>query len=753
MTPWRWLMFMSLAVSASGARAATALPVLPMPASVVSHDGAYRIAGRALPVFAAPADGGAVAAVDRFLDLARRSGLATMRTGADAPGAIALVRDAGVSGAEAYTLDVTPRAITVRAGGDAGLFYGAETLWQLVASAKDGRVPAVHIEDRPSFAWRGVMLDSVRHFQPVADIEQLLDRMALAKLDVFHWHLTDDQGWRLPVDGYPRLTTVGAWRIPAGAAGRDPATGKPVRDGGFYTHDDIRAVVAYAAARHITIVPEIEMPAHATAAIAAYPALGATRTPPTQPSSDWGVLPNLFNTSDRTFAMLEAVLDQVMVLFPGRYIHIGGDEAPKGQWRNNPREQAQIRALGLKDEAQLQGWFTARIGAYLEAHGRRMVGWDEVLEGGVPADATVMSWHGVDGALAAARSGRDAVLAPAPVFYLDNRQGTSPDEPPGRGELVDWKRLYDFDLLPATLTPAERAHMIGVQVNLWTEHVRTLADADRMLWPRAAILAELGWSPPARRDWTGFSTRLVVATARWRTLGWAYDTTPLEPEATLDRGAVTLHQSAGIGTLRYTTDGTAPTAASPSATQPIPLSKAGDVRAQAFLDAVPLEESRRFHFDASSALTVAGGAMRTCANKVPMRLEDDDAGPDGKRPIHWVDVMQPCWIWPAAPLDGATRIAATVGRIPYNFSFGNDPLPVHFAAPRTPAGELEVRSDRCDGSLIAVVPLAAAAGRPGDSEVTALFAAPVSGTHDLCLTFTQAKADPIWVLDRLTLSR
>jgi hexosaminidase len=752
MMPWRGLLLVVLTAIASGTQAAP-ITVLPYPASVTSQPGSYRLDGSPLVVFADPADEGLLAAADRFRDLARRTGGLPTRSGASASTGIAFVRDATLKGDEAYILDVTPRSITVRANTDAGLYYGAETLWQLVASAKDGGIAAVHIEDRPSFAWRGVMLDSVRHFQPVGYIEQLLDRMALAKLNVFHWHLTDDQGWRLPVDGYPRLTTVGAWRIPAGAAGHDPRTGRAIRDGGFYTHDEIRAIVAYAAARHIMIVPEIEMPGHATAAIAAYPALASTPTPPTHPSSDWGVLPNLFNTSDQSFAILHAVLDQVMALFPGRYVHIGGDEAPKGQRRSDPREQARLRSLGLKDEAALQGWFTAQIGAYLEQHGRRMVGWDEILEGGVPADATIMSWHGVDGAIAAARSGHDAVLAPAPIFYLDNRQSDSADEPPGRGELVDWKRIYDFDVLPATLSPAERAHVIGVQANLWTEHVRTLGDADRMLWPRAAILAELGWSSPASRDWAGFSKRLVGATAQWRSLGWSYDATPLEPQASLDHGAIMLRQPSGIGVVHFTIDGAAPSLASPLAGGPIPLADAGDIRAQSFLDGAPLEQVRHFQFDGSSTLTVSGGALQTCDDKVPMRLEDDDAGPDGKRPIHWVDVMNMCWIWRAAPIDGARRVSAQVGRIPYNFAFGNDPVPVRFARPRTPAGELEIRRDRCDGPLVAVVPMAAAAGRPGDSEVSAPLAMQVSGTHDLCMTFTQATADPVWVLDRLTLGR
>ena len=748
MRRWRSLAVGLLTLMGAPAAQAAPLSVLPQPASMVPAAGSYAVGQSHL--FADSGDAGAIAAAARFRALLDRSGGPTLPMAGDARHAIAFVRDPSVVGAEAYALTVTPAKITIRASGDAGLYYGAETLWQLVAAAKDGRIPAVRIDDRPAFAWRGVMLDSARHFQPVAYVEQLLDRMALAKLNRFHWHLTDDQGWRLPVDNYPRLTEIGAWRTPAGPAGRDPKTGEAVRYGGFYTHDEIRAVVAYAAARHIVVVPEIEMPGHATAAIAAYPALASTATPPTAPSADWGILPNLFNTSDQTFTMLHAVLDQVMALFPGPYIHIGGDESPKGQWQADPRERAKLASLGLHDDGQLQGWFTAQIGAYLEQHGRRLVGWDEILEGGVPADATVMSWHGIDGALAAARSGHDAVLAPEPTFYLDNRQSDSPDEPPGRGEIVDWRRLYDFPLLPATITSAERAHILGVQANLWTEHVGNGRDADRMLWPRAAVVAELGWSPAQGHDWSGFSRRLVSAMAGWRALGWGYDETPLAAEATVTGDQIALRQPARIGTLRYTIDGSAPTTISPAYTAPIPLAQAGDVHAQSSLDGMALGVAARFRIDAASARTEAASAMRQCARKLPLRLADSGGSADG-RPIHWVDVMEPCWIWPAAPLDGATHVVAQVAQVPYNFSFGNDPIPAHFAPPRTRFGELEVRQDRCDGPLIAIVPMTAPTR--GESEAKAPLAMPVTGPHDLCMTFTQATADPLWVLDRLTLGR
>jgi hexosaminidase len=727
------------ATAAGAEELSPASVLLPQPASMTVGEGRFALAGAT--VSAAPGTG---AAADRFTDLLARSGGPTL--GRAANGGIRFVRDRSVAGAEAYRIVVTSSGATVSASGDAGLFYGAETLWQLAAGHE--AVPAVTIADQPAFVWRGMMLDSARHFQPVSYVKQLIDRMAVEKLNIFHWHLTDDQGWRIPIDRYPRLTTIGAWRAPAGAEGRDPKTGHPVRYGGFYTKQDIREVVAYAAARHITIVPEIEMPGHATALIAAYPELASTPHPPTAPSSDWGILPNLVSPRDESFLFLEHVLDEVMALFPGRYIHVGGDEAPKGQWKTDPVAQARIKALGLKDEDALQGWFTARIGAYLQQHGRRLLGWDEILEGGVPADATVMSWRGMDGALKAARLGHDTILAPSPILYLDNRQSTSADEPPGRGEIIDWKRLYGLETAPATLTPEERRHILGLQANLFTEHVRTLDYADRMIWPRAAVAAELAWSS-APRDWTGFAPRLVADMGRWTTLGWKADETPLDARATIDGGAMTLAQPADIGTLRYTTDGSAPTATSPAIAGPIPLAEAKSISAQAFLDGKPLGTVRHFSFGPADRLTRAATDMRFCDHKFPMRLEDD--GATDVRRIHWVDAMQACWIWPQVPMDGVTRLSAEVGSVPYNFALGDDIKDVVFRKPETAEGEMQVRQDGCDGPLIASIPLAPAARNVGDTMIAGALSTQAKGPHDLCISFTQRTPDPLWLLDRLTL--
>jgi hexosaminidase len=446
---------------------------------------------------------------------------------------------------EAYELDVSPQRIVVAAGARAGLFYGAVTLWQLASvSAEDGTIalPGLHIGDAPRFRWRGLMLDSARHFQSPQFIRRYIDWMALHKLNVLGWHLTDDQGWRLQIRKYPRLTEVGAWRVEAGAARKDidPATHRPRRYGGFYSQAEVRRIVAYAAERNVTIVPEIDIPGHASAAIVAYPRLGVLERAPSEVPADWGGYPNLFNVEESTFAFLEDVLAEVMQLFPGEYIHVGGDEAVKDQWRASARVQARMRELGVADEEALQGYFTARMGAYLHAHGRRLIGWDEILSGGLPADAAVMSWRGVTGAITAAARGHDTVLAPAPTLYLDFRQGSGPEEPPGRGTVIPLRAVYEFDPLPAALS-GYASHVLGLQANLWTEHVRTEERAAYMSWPRAAALAEVAWSAPATRSWPDFLRRLPAEFARADALGMPAARTVFAPARTV--GALERHMS------------------------------------------------------------------------------------------------------------------------------------------------------------------------------------------------------------------
>jgi hexosaminidase len=517
--------------SASERSATAYLPVIPAPAQVVMERGVFEL-GAATPVrytAASPAE----PVAKYFVDLLQRTGGVALSAAAGEPGAHAIsfslqAREGSQVGEEAYSLVVSPERIVVSSHSPRGLFYGAVTLWQLAMASSN--IPALAIDDAPRFRWRGLLLDSARHYQSPQFIERLIDTMALHKLNVLHWHLVDDQAWRLEIKKYPQLTEVGAWRVPAGpaaAADIDPATGRPRLYGGFYAQEQVREIVAYAAARNVTIVPEIEMPGHASAALAAYPQLGVTGKPMAVPA-DWGIYQNLFNVEDSTFAFLEDVLAETLALFPSEYIHVGGDEAVKNQWQASQRVQSRMRELGVKDEHALQSYFVQRIEKYLNAHGRRLIGWDEILEGGLAPNATVMSWRGIEGAVAAAGANHDAVLSPAPTLYLDNRPLDWAR--PGRGPVVSLEDVYRFDPAPKALTEAQRAHILGVQANLWTEHVRTEDRAEYMIFPRAAAIAEVGWSPAARIDWQSFSARLPDQLARYQSLGVGFARAP-EPVA------------------------------------------------------------------------------------------------------------------------------------------------------------------------------------------------------------------------------
>ena len=431
-------------------------------------------------------------------------------------------------GAEAYSLSVAPERAVITAGDAGGLLYGAVTLWQLITKVgNEWTAPAVTIEDSPRFAWRGLMLDSARHFQSPEFVREFIDVMALHKFNVLHWHLTDDQGWRIEIKKYPRLTDLGAWRVPAGqapAANIDPATGKPHLYGGFYTQNEVREIVAYAASRNITIVPEIDMPGHASAAIAAYPELAVVPPATAQVPADWGIYHNLFNVEEATFRFFEDVLTEVIALFPGRYIHVGGDEAVKDQWKTSSRVQARMRELGVKDEHGMQSRFIARMEKFLSGQGRQLIGWDEILEGGLAPNATVMSWRGIEGAVAAATSGHDAVLSPWPTLYFDNRPVDVPV--PGRGRIVSVEEVYGFDPLPAALNASQRKHILGVQANIWTEYMRVPDRVEFMTFPRAAAVAEIAWSPAENKNWAGFAARLPAQLERYKALGIRYAEAP-----------------------------------------------------------------------------------------------------------------------------------------------------------------------------------------------------------------------------------
>lgn len=500
--------------------------VIPAPAKIEKGEGVFVINANTKLAFADNPETKRIARY--FTDLVGQTYGVDLASGGNAAGddVIELELTAGESsfGTEGYSLATSTQRVVINAGDSRGLLYGAVTLWQLLSKQGDTLVlPAVTINDSPRFAWRGLMLDSARHYQSPEFVRKFIDVMALHKFNVLHWHLTDDQAWRLEIKKYPRLTDLGAWRVPAGqapAANIDPATGKPQLYGGFYSQADVREIVAHAASRNITIVPEIDMPGHASAAIAAYPEFAVVTPSSAQVPADWGVYHSLFNVEETTFRFFEDVLTEVIALFPSQYIHVGGDEAVKDQWQASAKVQARMRELGVKDEHALQSYFIARMEKFLSGKGRRLIGWDEILEGGLAPNATVMSWRGIDGAVAAATAGHDAVLSPAPILYFDNRPVDVPV--PGRKRIVSVEDVYGFDPMPAALNEAQRKHILGVQANIWTEYMRFPDRVEFMTFPRAAAVAEIAWSPAESKNWARFAQRLPAQLERYKALGIRY---------------------------------------------------------------------------------------------------------------------------------------------------------------------------------------------------------------------------------------
>ncbi|MGH2450153.1 MAG: beta-N-acetylhexosaminidase [Candidatus Limnocylindria bacterium] len=422
---------------------------------------------------------------------------------------------------EGYTLDVGERGIRIGAADARGHFYARQALRQLTRA--DGRVPAVRIEDEPRFAWRGLHLDVSRHFFPVAFIKRYVDLLATYRLNVFHWHLTDDQGWRLEIRKYPRLTEIAAWRRETivGHARTGPRRYDGRRHGGFYTQDEVREVVAYARERGVEVLPEIEMPGHSVAALAAYPEL-ACGAPPPEVATAWGIKEEVYCPTEPTFSFLEDVLGEVTDLFPFHYMHIGGDEAPKTRWRACPDAQEIIRRQGLRDEDHLQSWFVTRIERILHGLGRRLIGWDEILEGGLAPDATVMSWRGTKGGIAAAKAGHDVVMSPEEVLYFDHYQAGPATEPLAHGGLTTLEDVYRYEPVPDALGPEEARQVLGPQGNVWTEYMPTPGDVERMAYPRALALAEIAWSSAEGRDLASFLARVRAELAWLDRLGVRY---------------------------------------------------------------------------------------------------------------------------------------------------------------------------------------------------------------------------------------
>jgi hexosaminidase len=453
----------------------------------------------------------------------------------------------------------------------------------------------------------------------------------------------------------------------------------------------------------------------------------------------------LYNVDDGTFTFLQEVLDEVMAIFPSTYIHVGGDEAAKDEWERSKTVQAKMKSLGIDDEEKMQGWFIARIGGYLEQHGRRLIGWDEILDGKVPASATVMSWRGTEGAIKAANAGHDVVLAPSPTLYLDRLQSTLPDEPPGRPAGQTLKTIYDFDPVPAAVAPEKAQHVLGAEVTLFTEYLPNWYRTQHAIFPRVAALAERTWSSTA--DWSGFVARLPVQMSRYRAAGIVPSdgvfAVAITTESAPDRKAkVTLSNQSGYGTIRYTTDGTAPTSQSTTYDGPFEVALPTTVRANAFDGGFGLAGPRDREIDAKSLLRRSSDELDTCSDKLVLRLESPTAT-DGQRPVYKVDIMDTCWVWKGVKLDGHYGVAVTVDRLPYNYALWKDAKAVVSRKARSAAGELEVHQDTCDGPKLTTIPLAKA--KDGRATLDGILPKR-EGTHDLCFVVTGKPGPKMWVL-------
>lgn len=511
--------------------------VIPEPDSITVSPGAFSLNGKTIIV----AKGDAIPAAEFLRDFLKRgTGLDLSIVPKGKKNAIILTLDTTIlakdNSKEGYHLKSSPKNVIISAGAPAGLFYGVQTLRQLLPPEVESPVVKPNVEwsiavvdiiDTPRYQWRGMMLDCVRHFFPVTHVKHLLDELAARKMNHFHWHLVDDQGWRVEIKKYPELTKTSAWRVDRENLpwNERPAQkpGEEATYGGFYTQDEIRDVVAYAAKLNIEVVPEIEMPAHVSCVFAAYPELSCSGKKVTvAPGGVWPVTNIYCAGNDATFNFLEDVLSEVIDIFPSKYIHVGGDEATKTNWEKCAKCQARIKSEGLKDEKELQSYFIKRIEKFVNSKGRNLIGWDEILEGGLAPEATVMSWRGFEGGIEAAKSGHDVVMSPVDFCYFDYYQGPKESEPLAIGGYLPLSKVYQFELIPKELSADEAKHILGGQANLWTEFVPTPEHSEYMLFPRLDAMTEALWTKAGNKNYKDFLKRLDQQFIRYNNSGLNY---------------------------------------------------------------------------------------------------------------------------------------------------------------------------------------------------------------------------------------
>ncbi|WP_439882096.1 glycoside hydrolase family 20 protein [Pontibacter sp. MBLB2868] len=551
-------------------------------------------------------------------------------------------------GKEGYVLRVSPACITLAANMPNGVFLGTQTLRQLLPIQKVSApvsIPSLEIVDKPRYQWRGMHLDVTRHFYPVEFVKKYIDYLAMHKMNTFHWHLTDDQGWRIEIKKYPKLTEVGAWRDSTliGHYWDLPQTYKKERHGGFYTQDEIREVVKYAEERYINVVPEIEMPGHALAALTAYPELSCTGGP-FHVESKWGIFHDVFCAgNEQTFTFLEDVLTEVMALFPSKVIHVGGDESPKTRWKECPRCQARMTAEGLKDEHELQSYFVQRIEKFVNSKGRTIIGWDEILEGGLAPNAYVMSWRGTKGGIAAAKEKHYVVMTPGTHLYFDHYQGARDLEPTAIHGYSPLSKVYAYDPTPSELTKEEQKYILGAQANIWTEYITTEKHLEYMAMPRMAALSEVLWTPASQKDWESFKDRMQQQYKRYEALGINYARSAFDVRQQLDvdlaarNAIVSLATDAANVKVYYTLDGSQPGTSAMLYTKPFILSKSATIKAASFLEGQLAGKVSTRTFDAhkgfAQPVTILTTMHPSYANK--SNLVDGLYGSTDQTDGHW----------------------------------------------------------------------------------------------------------------------
>ena len=525
-----------------------------------------------------------------------------------ADGNVIFFMNAGLP-SEAYGIHVEPNRIVIDYGDGAGAFYALQTIFQLLPEEifADSRqrgvkweIPCLAMEDAPRFKYRGMHLDVCLHYFDVDFLKKYIDIMALHKVNRFHWHLTEDQGWRLEIKKYPLLTEKGQWRkeTVVGSLNSGVYDGTPY--GGYYSQEQVRDLVQYAAERYVTIIPEIELPGHALAAIACYPELSCGLEDHYETATKWGVFKQVYCPKETTFEFLEDVFDEVFELFPSEVVHIGGDECPKASWKACPHCQALIRKLGLKDEYELQSWFVTRMEKYINSKGREIIGWDEILQGGLAPNAKVMSWLGEEGGIQAARQHHEVVMAPHQKYYLDYWQADPDSEPLAMGGPTTLKTMYEYEPVPEVLTPEEARYIIGVEGCVWTEYMDSPERVEYMAWPRMCAIAETGWTQTGK-DWDGFTRRLETHLGRLDRLDVGYCKAFFNPlivfhNDTKYSKVVTMTVDAPDAEIRYTLDGSVPDTSSPVYDKPFVINRQQTVTAAAFRNGQIIGEIRTKHF-------------------------------------------------------------------------------------------------------------------------------------------------------------